>query len=356
MTDRVSRRAFLSSAALAGIGGLAGCSSLPGAGSSGTLRLLDWDYVYNNDVIAGFEERHGVTVERESAQSSAQSLSRLRAGRSDHDLIALGNYAVTPAMEEGYLQPIDLSQVPAYDNIFPFVKKDYFRQDGELYGVPRSFGQTPLAVNTDMIDADITSLRALFDDRFEGLVGGRDDARLQFLYERAAFGRDPLNPQSVSEDSLRAMKENLTTHVSLSGGLWSSGGSSEQLMKSEQVGVQPVWNYVIVALQNDGLPVERVYPEEGTKAWFLQYTVPTDASNVDLAHTFIQEWHERMGYTSLMKPFSIAIPNGRVFDENGVDRSTYGLDSPDQFIYEDPKPQSLVETYTETWNEAKSEA
>jgi spermidine/putrescine transport system substrate-binding protein len=317
--------------------------------------MLDWGYVYNNGVLEAFEERHGVTVERQAAQGSAESLSQMRAGRADYDLVPLGNYAVTPAMEEGLIQPLDLEQVPAYEDVFDFLKADYFEQNGEVYGIPRSFGQTPLAVNTDLVDADVTALADLWSGDLAGLAGGRDDARLQTLYRNAAFG-EPLNPTSAEDVDFDALRTDLIDRLEGTAGLWNNGGESEQLMRSEEVGVQPVWNYAIQSLQSDGLPVERVYPEEGTKAWFIQHCIREDAENPELAHTFIQEWHTMMGYDSLMAPNNIAVPNERVFEANDVDRAAYGLDDPDQFIYEEPKPQSLVQQYTETWNTAKTEA
>ncbi|MFB6256592.1 MAG: PotD/PotF family extracellular solute-binding protein [Haloplanus sp.] len=236
---------------LAGIGtGAAavgtGCLGSSGNSSGGsTLKLLDWNYVYADGILEEFEAETGITVELQAAQSSAQSLALLRSGRSDHDLVGLGNYAVPPAIDEGLLQPVDLDRVPAYDDILDVVKRDYFRADGNVYGVPRSFGQTPLAVNTDTIDDDVTSLRALFDDAYAGQIGGRDDARLQFLYERAAFGAKPLNPTSADGVDFKAARKRLAKHVGLAGGLWSSGGESEQLLRSGEVAIQPVWNYVI---------------------------------------------------------------------------------------------------------------
>ena len=354
MRQMTSRRQFLASAGAASLLGTAGC--LSGNSPTGTLRLIDWDYVYTDGVIAEFEDRTGVTVERQSAQSAARTLSLLRAGRSDHDLIAIGNYAVPPAIDEGLIQPVDIDRVPSYDDIFPFVKKEYFEQAGAIYGVPRSFGQTPLAVNTDVIDRRITSLSDLFEPDLRGYVGGRDDARLQVLYERAAFGKSPLNPTEADEVDFDALRTNLRRHVELAGGLWSSGGDSEQLMRTGQVAVQPVWNYVTLSLQAAGLPIEKVYPSEGTKAWFIQFCIPTGAANVDAAHAFIEEWHARMGYRSLMAPSNIAIPNERVFREHDVDRAEFGLDRPEQFIYEDPKSPALIQRYTETWTEAKAGA
>ena len=347
-----SRRSFLTGTGAAVTAGLAGCT---GAFGNQTLTMIDWGYVYSNGVIEAFEERHGVTVERQAAQGSAETLAQLRAGRADYDLVPLGNYAVTPAMEGGHLQPLDLDQVPAYDDVFDFLKADYFEQDGEVYGIPRSFGQTPLAVNTDIVDQEVSELADLWTEPLSGVVGGRDDARLQVLYRNAAKG-EPLNPATADEVDFESLRTDLTERLELTAGLWNNGGESEQLLRSEEVGVQPVWNYVIQSMQSDGIPVDRVYPAEGTKAWFIQHCIRDGAENPELAHTFIQEWHTRMGYESLMEPSNIAVPNDQVFAEQDVERAAYGLDDPDQFVYEEPKPQPLIEQYTETWNRAKAEA
>lgn len=347
----VSRRALLSGAGAALGTAVAGCTDL--GGGSETLRIIDWGYVYNDGVIEEFEDRHGVTVERQSAQGSTETLSQLRAGRADYDIAPLGNYAVKPAMDEGLIQPLDLDRIPSYGDVFDFLKKDYFERDGQVYGVPRSFGQTPLAVNTDIVDREITALADLWDDDLSGVAGGRDDSRLQVLYRNAAVGAE-LNPSSGGDVDVEALRADLIDRLNNTAGLWGNGGESEQLLRTEQVGVQPVWNYVIQAMRDDGLPVERVFPAEGTKAWFIQHTIRTGAENPGLAHTFIEEWQSEMGYRSLMEPNNIAVPNERVFEEQDIDRAVLGLDDPDQFIYEEPKPPELVETYGRTWSEAKT--
>lgn len=353
MTTNASRRAFLTGAGATLGAGVAGCLEL--GGGSDTLRIIDWGYVYNDGVIEEFENRHGVTVERQSAQGSAETLSQLRAGRADYDIAPLGNYAVKPAMDEGLIRPIDLDQVPSYGDVFEFLKKDYFESDGQVYGVPRSFGQTPLAVNTDIVERDVTALSDLWDDDLSGVAGGRDDARLQVLYRNAAVGAE-LNPSSEADIDVEALRADLVDRLNNTAGLWGNGGESEQLLRTETVGVQPVWNYVIQAMQDDGLSVERVFPEEGTKAWFIQHTIRAETENPELAHTFIEEWQSEMGYRSLMEPNNIAVPNERVFEEQDVDRTVLGLDAPDQFIYEEPKPPELIETYSRTWSEAKTES
>ncbi|MES3516719.1 MAG: extracellular solute-binding protein [Natronomonas sp.] len=353
MRRGASRRAFLGGLTTTLGASAAGC--LGADSGSGTLRIIDWGYVYNDGVIEEFEDRHDVTVEIQSAQGSAETLTQLREGRAEYDIAPLGNYAVKPAMDEGLIQPLDLDRIPSYDEVFDFLKMEYFESDGQVFGVPRSFGQTPLAVNTELVDRDVTALADLWDEDLAGVVGGRDDARLQVLYRNAAVGTD-LNPTAMDDVDFEALREDLIDRLNNTAGLWGNGGESEQLLRTEEVGVQPVWNYVIQAMEADGMPIERVFPEEGTKAWFIQYTVRDGAENPDLAHQFIEEWHSEMGYRSLMEPNNIAVPNERVFEEQDLDRSILGLDDPEQFIYEEPKPPELVEAYSETWSEAKTQA
>ncbi|ERG88863.1 MAG: spermidine/putrescine-binding periplasmic protein [halophilic archaeon J07HX5] len=357
MSQNSSRRSFLAGAGTAATVGLAGCTGI--FSSNGTLSLLDFGYVYPDGIFDTIEDKIGTSVELKTSGSSANSLSLLRSGRADSDIVALGNYAVSPAIEEELIQPLNIDDISRYDGVFDFVQQDYFTADGQIYAAPRSFGQTPLAVNTDEVSAEeVTSLSVLFDQDYEGLVGHRDDARLQFLYERAANGKTPLNPSSADQVDFADTRDNLERHVELAGDLWGNGGSSEQLLRSGQVAVEPVWNYVIYSMNQsqDDFSVERVYPEEGTKAWYLQFCVREGADNVDAAHEFINAWYDGIGYQSLVEPSHIAVPHESVFERDGVDRAEYGLNQPERFIYEDPKPQSLVEDYTETWNEAKQAA
>jgi spermidine/putrescine transport system substrate-binding protein len=356
LNRKATRRQALGTIAGAVAATGAGCvGSLGGGSSDRTLTILDWEYTYTNGVIEDFEDRHDATVELQAAQSSARNLSLLRTGRSNHDVVTLGNYAVPPAIEEDLIAPLVLDEIPMYDAIFDFVKKEYFTAGNDTFAVPKTFGQTPLVYNTDAIEAGIDSLDVLWNTEYGGRIGGRDDARLEILYANAAKGF-PLNPDSIEGIDLDAVKQALVERLQLTGGLWGSGGESEALVRNGEVAVEPIWNYVANGLIDEGLPIAKVYPKEGTKAWFTSHTIRRNAENVDLARQFINEWHASMGWPSMMKPLGTAVPNQQVFDENGVPKAKYGLDDPSRFIYEQPKPPELIEAYSRTWSEAKSQA
>lgn len=351
----VSRRSLLATtgAGLAAFG--AGCTGLTGGGSGGTLRLLDYSYALQNDVLEQFSEEHGIEATFQDSQSSQQNLAKLRSGRVDADLIAFGNYAIPPAMEEGLLEPIDLDRIDNYDAVFDFLKKDYFETEGQVYAVPRSFGTTPLVVDRSRIEGSVSSVESLWNPDYEGLIGGRNDARYQLHFANQAHGRDP-NPTSLDELDEAAVRSNFVDRLELTSGLWNTGGEAESLMRNGEVALQEMYNFNALPLTESEERYERLFPEEGPRAWFLAYSIPAGADNVEAAHTFIEEWHAGLGYDGLMEPNRIALPNERVFEERGIDRAQYGLDDPDQFIYGEPKPQEVVDRVTRLWSEAKSQA
>ncbi len=152
-------------------------------------------------------------------------------------------------MEEGYLQPLDLDQVPACDDVFDFLKADYFEQDGEVYGIPE-FGQTPLAVNTDIVEQDVTAL----------VTSGRTARRRRrWSRRRAATG-----PVPKRRERRAAQRRHVpTTWTSIrSGRPHRPTGTDfralerrrrvEQLLRSDDVGVQPVGTTSIQSMQSDG--------------------------------------------------------------------------------------------------------
>jgi spermidine/putrescine transport system substrate-binding protein len=334
---------------------MAGCSGFLSGGSDNSLKLLDYSYaVDNNDILQRFSDEHGVETTYQDSQSSQQNLAKLRSDRVDADLIAFANYAVPPAIEEGLLEPIDVDRISNYDGVFDFLKKDYFESGEQLYAVPRSFGTAPLVVDTSRITDDVTSLEALWDTRYDGMIGGRDDARYQLSFANMARGRDP-NPQSLDELDEAAVKQDFVDRLELSSSLWSTGGDAESLMRNGEVAVQEMYNFNALSLTESDSQFEQLFPTEGARAWFLTYTIPAGADNVDMAHTFIEDWHAELGYDGLMAPNQIALPNERVFEERDVSKERFGLDDPDQFVYGEPKPQELISRITELWTEAKSE-
>ncbi len=318
-----------------------------------TLRVLDWDYVYDTAALDRFERRHDAVVEVQTVPNSAAAVERLRTD-DGLDLVALGNYAVPEAVEAGLLKPLALDRLESYGAVFDELKRPYFEADGEVYATPRSFGQTPLCYRTDRLSRP-AGWRAL---REPGATPTclRDDAQLAGLYAALLADRDPTAEAFEAVGTDRLVDE-FGTLLEPAEALWSSAAESRSLFdRLEPVAAGPLWRFAARRLQRAGVPVEVVRPTEGTKAWFIQFVRPAASTADDLAAAFVDAWYDWLGWESLMRRLDIPIPTAEVFDRYDVDRATYGLDDFEQFLEQPALSTTAVERYTDAWTRAKAAA
>lgn len=316
-----------------------------------TLRVLDWDYVYETAALDRFERRHDAVVEVRTVPNSATAIEQLRSDDT-LDLVALGNYAVPEAIEAGLLQPLALDRLESYAAVFDQLKRPYFEENGQVYATPRSFGQTPLCYRTDELTQPV-SWNVLQESQSTPTCF-RDDAQLAGLYSALLNGRAP-TVQACEAVGTDQLVDEFTRLLEPVDGLWATAAASQALFdRLEPVGIGPLWRFAARRLQRAGAPVEVVRPNEGTKAWFIQFARPATSTADDLAAAFIDAWYDWLGWESLMRRLDIPIPTADVFDQYDVERATYGFDDFEQFIEQPALSTTAVDRYTDAWRQAKA--
>ncbi len=316
-----------------------------------TLRVLDWDYVYDTAALDRFERRHDAVVEVQTVPNSATAMERLRTDET-LDLVALGNYAVPEAIAADLLQPLAVDRLESYAAVFDELKRPYFEVDGQVYATPRSFGQTPLCYRTDRLTRPMSW--TVVQSGSSTPTCFRDDAQLAGLYAAVLSGRE-LTTEACEAVATDQLVDEFTTLLEPAAGLWATAAESQALFdRLDPVGAGPLWRFAARRLQRAGAPVEVVRPEAGTKAWFIQFARPAASSADELAAAFIDAWYDWLGWESLMRRLDIPIPTAAVFDQYDVDRATYGFDDFAQFIEQPALSAAAVDRYTDAWTRAKA--
>lgn len=321
------------------------------AESERSLHVLDFDYVYNTAPLERFERRHNAVVEVETVANSAQAIDRLRSDPVP-DLAALGNYAVPQALDRDVLAPIDTDRVEGYDSVFDELKRDYFARSGDVYAIPRSFGQTPLCYRTDRISSEPDGWNALWNGDIDRVMM-RDDAQLTALYAvGAADGDLPESLAQLGDDELRDL---FVDTLACTDRLWRTADDSRAFFRRlEPVSAGPMWRFAALQLQERGEPIDVVYPPAGTKAWFIQFVRPAGGSDTELARSFVEAWYDWLGWETLMQPLGIAVPSQDVFDRYDADITAHGLDKFDRFVEQPPLSPAAVERCRDAWRDAKA--
>lgn len=280
---KLSRRAAVAAVAAA----LAGSALGPGVlAQTKEIRVLNWQGYGTDEKWATeqFEQRTGIKVVHDYFNSEQEMLTKLRTSPGTYDVVLFNNTFVMEAVNEGLLQPIDISKVANAADLTPALRdSDRFVKDGKHYAVAWVWGVTSIAYSTDKFPAPPQSLEALWDPANAGKVGWRDDAVESVQFGALATGQDMNAPSDMEKirQKLEALKPQIKT-------FWSSEDEWNKYFAAGDYVIATYWSGSAARSKKAfNLPVGFVVPKEGAIGWFDGLAIPQGAPNAEGAYAFI---------------------------------------------------------------------
>jgi spermidine/putrescine-binding protein len=299
----VSRRDLLvagaSIGAAIGLGGAGPWTSAAQAQAILNLSLqAQW---WSPEYEAACAKTTGVRVRNTPTQSSSTTLSKLMAGGGrDDDIVQITHPFVQPLVEAGKLQAIDYSRIPNAQHLFErFQLPDYVKgKDGKPYAIPFVWGYDSLLYNADHIKA-ADSFQVLFDERYKGKIGLRDDPYYSLSVAALALGKK--DSFRLDSKELQEVKRFLISKKPVFRTLWQSFSDVVTLMKSQDIWATQGWlpMYWVLKRQekmNIGYPI----PKEGAPGWVGVFIIPKESANMEANYRFLEwilspEWSRAIG-------------------------------------------------------------
>lgn len=243
--------------------------------------------VYNFDGLIGkfvkeywiepFEKSEGVRIETLTMQGSSPPMAKIKAqieaGRPDADVIPMQMTDYTFAVRNNLLIPIGRDEIPEYENLFPELVTDH--------GPGLIIWCYGLAYNTKRVATRPKRWKEMWDPAWKGKVALNEalfEQAVQMANLVAKGAPGPVDAATFAE--LTKLRPNLAT-------LWTTGAQAEQLLRTEEIWMTPCWNGRVFTLQDQGVPVDFVTPEEGFFIRYDPYCIPRGAKNPELAKRWI---------------------------------------------------------------------
>src|ERR1700730_8035696 len=115
-----------------------------------TLSLLVWEGYADPSYIRAFEESHHCKVSASYMGSSDELVAKLRGGSaSNYDVVSPSSDVATTIASSGLAAPLDLSKIPSYTQVSEKLRSlPLVRVNGNVYGVPFTWGPNPLLYST----------------------------------------------------------------------------------------------------------------------------------------------------------------------------------------------------------------
>lgn len=262
---------------------LAGCG---GGGSSSSeaeeqeLNVIGWSEYVPEDVIQRFTDETGIKVNYTSYADPDEMLAKVRSSsEGTYDMVlAPGMYVETFQN----LEKVAPLEVEGTDNLNPSSMSQAYDPENE-YSVPYLGTYLAIAVNTDMVDKEITSYQDLLDEEFENSLVTVEDARAVVGCALMQAGYD-INDTSdeamqAASDYFAALKPNIKIF---------DGSSPKTSLINGEVSAGLIYGgEIALAIQNNPA-IEVYFPEENLYFCYDVFMKFNDAQNPDQVDAFVE--------------------------------------------------------------------
>ncbi|HET9310039.1 MAG TPA: extracellular solute-binding protein [Actinomycetota bacterium] len=186
----------------------------------------------------------------------------------------------------GFLQPIDTSRIPVWDDIYPFMKEGQgVEVDGEFWMAPTQGGIDGIVYNADEIpEGVITGYRTLFEGDWEGQIALENDSTDSMPMVAAALGFPSVFELDSSQiEQVRDYLIN-TDRVRT---VFDEDAQLINLMQQGEVLAVQAGPELVRVLNKEGGNFKFITPEEGSVSWVCGLSISENAENLDAAYAFI---------------------------------------------------------------------
>ena len=139
------------------------------ANTERVVNVCSWGEYIDESLIDEFEQKTGITVNYQTAESNEALYSLIEMGGADFDVIVPSDYMVARLIDEGLLAELNYDNIPNYALIGDQYKGLSYDPENK-YTVPYTWGTLGIIYNTTMVDEEITSWDAMFDTKYAGQV------------------------------------------------------------------------------------------------------------------------------------------------------------------------------------------
>jgi spermidine/putrescine-binding protein len=273
--------------AMALVGLIAGCAKkTPG------LSLLVWEGYADSSYIHAFEESHHCKISAAYMGSSDELVAKLRGGSaSNYDVISPSSDVATMIASSGLAAPLDLSKLPAYPQLSERLRSmPLVRMNGNVYGVPFTWGPNPLLYDTTFFKNAPESWAILWDAKLHGKISVWDElSTICMAAQLLGYDKpDPNHLYNLTDQELDNVKKKLLELKPNIRKIWTTGGELTNLFENHEIVAAMGWPLMTNQLRKANFPIGETIPKENTTGWIDHLMITAASENKELATEFLE--------------------------------------------------------------------
>lgn len=245
------------------------------------VRVYNWGDYIDEEVIEMFEEETGYTVVYDTFETAENMYTKIVNGNASYDVIIPSDYMIERMAKEGRLAQINFDNVPEYANIDDEYKNVSYDPENK-YSVPYMWGTMGILYNKTMVNGEITSWRALWDEQYKGEILMMNSQRDSIGITLKMLGYS-MNSTDVKE--LEEAKQALIEQSPLVLAYVVDEGKDKMISGEATLALSWAGDAEYCIKENPDLAY--VIPEEGSNIFIDPMAIPSNCKNKEGGEAFI---------------------------------------------------------------------
>jgi putative spermidine/putrescine transport system substrate-binding protein/spermidine/putrescine transport system substrate-binding protein len=326
-----------------------------------TLSLLVWEGYADPSYVRAFEESHGCKISASYMGSSDELVAKLRGGSaSNYDVISPSSDVAAMIASAGLASPLDLSKIPTYGQLSEKLRSmPLVRVNGNVYGVPFTWGPNPLLYDTTAFSEPLDSWQVLWDPKLKGKISVWDELSTVYMAAQV-LGYDKPDPShlyNLSDHELENVKQKLIELKPNIRKIWTTGGELTNLFENHEIVAGMGWPLMTNQLRKANFPIGETIPKENTTGWIDHLMITAASEHKELATEFLEYMIEARTEKTVsdVTGYDPANPQAAQFMSDGEKKALH-LENVDEYMTHIYFWQQVPrrEKYNEIWNEVKA--
>ena len=251
------------------------------ARSERVVNVCSWGEYIDESLITEFEEKTGIRVNYQTAESNEALYSLIKMGGADFDVIVPSDYMIARLIQEDMLAELNYDHIPNFQKIDPQFTHLSFDPENR-YTVPYTWGSVGIIYNTTMVEEPPTKWADMWDVAYTNNVLMFNNSRDAYAIAAKTIGLS-MNPQSVDEitaitDALKKQKNIVQAYVM---------DEVFDKMEGGEAAMAPYYAGDAITMIDENPDLAFVHPEEGVNFFIDNMCIPANAKHQEAAEMFI---------------------------------------------------------------------
>ena len=258
-----------------------GCSKKEFA--NGELYVYNWGEYIDLEVIDMFEELYDIDVIYDEFEENEDMYPIIENGSVIYDVVCPSDYMISKMIANNMLAELNYENIPNIQHIDPLYLKQAEEFDqGNKYAIPYCWGTVGIIYNKTMVEEEITSWSALFDEKYAGEILMIESVRDGFSI---AMNMLDYSINTVNKEEIEEAKELLKTQYPVVQAYVVDQVRDKIIGGEAAMGVIYSGEALYTITENEDLAY--VVPEEGSNVWLDCWVIPANCQSKENAEKWI---------------------------------------------------------------------